>query len=60
MQVGNLHFPAQFHDAHLLGRGYAVRLCLKDQIPFDESTGSFSARYGCVSHHHGNGKLLNT
>ena len=49
-QVGNLHFPAQFHDAYLLVEGdYAVRLMLeRNQIPFDESTEEFSARYGCV------------
>ena len=38
-QVGNLHFPAQFHDSYLLVEGdYAVRLMLeRSQISFEES-----------------------
>ena len=59
-QVGNLHFPAQFHDAYLLVEGdYAVRLMLeRNQIPFDESTEVFQPVIAASSHHHGNGKLL--
>ena len=59
-QVGNLHFPAQFHNGYLLVEGdYAVRLMLeRNQIPFDESTEVFQPVMAASSHHHGNGKLL--
>ena len=59
-QVGNLHFPAQFHDSYLLVEGdYAVRLMLeRSQISFDESIEVFQPVMAASAHNHGSGKLL--
>jgi len=59
-QVGNLHFPAQFLESHLLVEGdHAVRLMLeRNQIPFEEGMEVFQPVLAATGHHHGSGKLL--
>ena len=60
-QVGNLHFPAQFAETHLLVEGdLAVRHMLdRNGIPFVESIEVFQPVMAASAHRHDYGKILN-
>ncbi|MFP6901113.1 MAG: urease accessory protein UreE [Opitutales bacterium] len=53
-QVGNLHFPAQFTDGHLLVENdLAIRQMLeRNDIPFEEAEEVFQPVVAATGHHH--------